>query len=158
MSRTEDTFRVMVWGGLCRSRLLVVTPQHLRRAVELVLVLVAWRPLEVGAEAKGQAVSGTRRGQGYVGTVWTWLGLHFLCNCPLTSSCKSVSLVWQWRAWSAGSPCGTGIRRRLCEVADCGLEPKKWKCIILVSLQNQGCLAISGLYFAALDELPGVGR
>lgn len=118
MSRVENTFRVMVWGGLCRSRLLVVTPRHLRRAMEPVLVLVAWGPLEVGADPKGQAVSGTRRGQGYVGTVWTWQGLHFLYSRSLTSSCKSVSLVWQWRAWSAGSPRGTGVRRGLCKVAD----------------------------------------
>lgn len=34
----EDTFRFMVWGGLCRNRLLVITPQHLRRGAEPVLV------------------------------------------------------------------------------------------------------------------------
>lgn len=52
MSRIEDTFRIMVWGGLCRSRLLVVASQHLRQGVEPVLVPVAWGPLEVGAEPK----------------------------------------------------------------------------------------------------------
>lgn len=101
------------------------------------LVPVAWGHWRKGLSPKGQAVSGTRRGQGYGGTVWTWQGLHFICNHPLTSSYKSMSLVWQWRAWSAGSPCVTGVRRRLCKVANCGLEPKKWKCITLVSLWNR---------------------
>lgn len=72
MSRIEDTFRVMVWGGLCRSRLLVIAPQHLRAgsgacAGPSGLGVTGSR----GRAQKGrQAVSATRRGQGCVGTAW----------------------------------------------------------------------------------------
>lgn len=54
----------MVWGGLCRNRLLVVTPQRLRCGAEPVPVPEKGGQWRWGLSPKEEALGGTERAAG----------------------------------------------------------------------------------------------